>query len=91
MHIGQGLLEPEGAEDGTQGLTGLGWIDGQGLALEVEFLILRGRAPLEDLLDLLGGVPLFHAVALPGEVIHILRFPEEGIAGLDLVDGLAHG
>jgi hypothetical protein len=83
MHVGQGLVEAGGAQHGAQRLAGLGRIDGQGFALEVEILIFLGGGPHEGFLHLFGGVT-FRTSALFGEVLLVVVVAKQRITGLDL-------
>jgi len=90
VDIGQGLLKAQGAEHCPQWLAGLGRVDGEGLALEVEILVFLGGGPLEDLLDAPLGVALLDQALLGSQVVLVFLLAEKGVARLDVVDGLAH-
>ena len=90
MHIGQGLLEAEGTEYGTQGLARLGRIDDQSLALEVQLLVLLAGRPLEDFAHLGVVMGFFKVGPLVGPLCLILILFEQGVAGLDVLYCLAH-
>jgi hypothetical protein len=55
VHVDQRLLEAEAAEDGAERLAGLGRVDGQRLALEVEILVFLARRPEKDFCTFSGG------------------------------------
>ena len=88
MHVGQGLVEAGGAEDGAERLAGLGRVDGQGFALEVEVLVFLGGGPHEGFPDFFRAMAFFEEHALLGEVLLVVVITEQRITGLDVVCGL---
>ena len=89
MHVRQGFVEAERAQDRADRLANLVRIDAQHLALEVEFLVFLGRGPLEHLLDFFRRMRFFKN-ALAGEGILVFRLVKQGKTLLDGIDILAH-
>ena len=88
VHIGQGLLEAQGAQHGAKRLAGLGRIDGQGLTLEVELLVLDRGGPLEGRIDLVLGDLVLELAGLGREHLLVFVVLEQGIGRLDVFNGL---
>jgi len=89
MHIGQGAFEAGGAEDGAQGLAGLGRIDGQGFALEVDFPVFPGLGEGLDFLDLVGGSAVLELL-LAGHQVLVFGLFEQLVVVEHFLSGLRH-
>ncbi len=88
MDVGQGFVESGSAEDGAEWLAGLGRIDGQGFALEVEVLIFLGGRPHEGFPDFFRAMAFFEEFAFFSEVLLVVVIAEQRVTGLDVVCGL---
>jgi hypothetical protein len=88
MHVGQRLLETEGAENGAERLAGLARIDGQRLALEVEILVFLGGRPEKDFLHLFRRVTLFEQILLVLQRRLVVGVAKQRVTGLDVIYGL---
>ena len=91
MNEGNGLLKTHRHKHRAQRLAGLGGVDGQGLAGEVEVLIFLGLGPFGYPLDFLDRVGLLELRPLVGEHTGVFLAAKQLEMVLNVVCVLGHG
>ena len=89
MHVGQGAFKAGSAQDGAQGLAGLGRIDGQGFALEVDLPVFPGLGVSLDFLHL-GCVGTVFELLLAGHQVLVFGLLEQLVVVEHFLSGLRH-
>ena len=88
MHIGQGLFKAQRAQHGAEGLAGLGRVDGQRFALEVEFLVFHRGGPLEGFRQFGFVDALFEQLLLVVQHVLVIVIAEQRVGRLDVFNDL---